>query len=502
MRVSPGKFFTSIRWWFISASLAFPFLAPAQLQQNKRLEIPITYNFESFEVASAKNYGIVLYRRVSDLKTDQFEIIHTDTSFHEKWRGLLPIERNFEFAKQIAAHGNLYLIFYDKYFADRGFHLYEINLEQGTYTKFIVRNSVPFLPRVFEVNADGAIIGGYFNRTPLVLFFEFKTQKSKILPGLFNEAGELTQIKINADESFNVLISAKNYQKQQTLWLKNYDRLGKLERNVMLQPEGNNSLIFGRAIQANNNSQIITGVYGTRNSQYSRGLFVARVTDDGVQQIKYYNYAELENFFKYMRAKREQRVKERINRKKIKGRKIKFEYRFLVHELVPYKNQFILLGEAFYPRYKQTYGSGYGISSGATTYTFDGYQYTHAVVLGIDANGELLWDNSFEINDVKTFTLEQFVKMDAQKEKIALLYLYDNKIRTKIIQDSIVLEGKTSNLLQPKSESSQATERETIVNKLDYWYGDYFLAYGVMDSPSFMNRSRKKVFFVSKVSYQ
>jgi hypothetical protein len=383
-------------------------------------------------------------------------------------------------------------------FSDRGFQVYEIILNKGTYTKFLVRNSIPFVPRIFEVNANGALIGGYFNRTPLVLFFEFGTQKSKILPGLLNEAGELNQIKINADETFNVLISAKNYQRQQTLWVKNYDSFGRLQRNIMLQPEDNNHLIFGRAIQANN-SQIITGVYGGKSSEYSRGLFIARLTNDGAQQIKYYSYADLENFFKYMRAKREKRVKERINRKRIKGKKAKFQYRFLVHELVPYKNQFVLLGEAFYPRYRHIEGV-YGQEPKAS-YVFDGYQYTHAVVLGIDGNGTLLWDNSFEINDVKTFTLEQFVKMDAQKEKIALLYLYDNNIRTKVIQDSVVLEGKTSIPLIPNDDPE--SKKTGDVSKLDYWYDDYFLTYGVQDIGSaFLGRNRKKVFFVNKVSYE
>ena len=444
----------------------------------------------------------MLYRRTSNFKSDQFEIIHTDTSFHEKWRGHLPIDRQLEFAKQITANGNLYLLFFDSDFSDRSFYVYEINLDRGNYTTYIVRNSVPFVPRVFEINTKGALIGGYFNRTPLVLFFEFSTLKSKILPGLLNEVGELTQVRVNEDQSFNVLISAKNYQKQQTLWLKNYDPTGKLQRNFMLQPEGNNNLIFGRAIQTNSNAQIITGVFGNKNSEYSRGLFVARVSNDGVQQIKYYNYADLENFFKYMRVKQEKRVKERINRKKIKGKKIKMQYRFLVHELVPYKNQFILLGEAFYPRFKHIDGV-YG-SSGKTSYVFDGYQYTHAVVLGIDSNGELLWDNSFEINDVKTYTLEQFVKMDAQKEKIALLYLYDNNIRTKIIQDSIVLEGKSSNQLQMRPEASLDSEKSGGINKLDYWYDDYFFAYGVQNlgTANFLGRSKRKVFFVSKVSYE
>jgi hypothetical protein len=497
VRIKQDRYFISIKWWLISAFVALPLFGGAQLHQNQRLEIPISSDYESYEVAAAKNYGLVLYRGVGNYWNQQFEIIHTDTAFHEMWRGLLPIDPGFAFVKQVSTHGNLYFLFYDQLFTDRSFRLYEIDLEHGTYSKYTIRNAIPFIPTTFEANINGALIGGYYNRTPLVLFFEFNTQKSKILPALFNEAGELTQIKINDDESFNVLISAKNYEKQQTLWLKNYDPTGGLIRNIMLNPEGNNNLIFGRTIQTKNNSQIITGVYGSKNSNYSRGLFVAKLTNDGVQQIKYYSYADLENFFKYMRVKREKRVKDRIERKKVHGRKIRFQYRFLVHELVPYKNQFILLGEAFYPRYRHiegTYGAGRG------TYIFDGYQYTHAVVLGIDANGGLLWDNSFEINDVRTFTLEQFVKMDARKDEIALLYLYDNKIRTKVIQDSIVLEGKTFSKILP-SDSSQEVQGESSVSKLDYWYKDYFLAYGVQNLGTSMGRGKKKVFFVSKVSY-
>lgn len=499
------KYFISIRWWFINVLFILPLYGSSQLHQDERLEIPISFENESFEVIPTKAYGLILYREVSTELGDQLEIIHTDTSFQEKWRGFLPIDKSFVLGKHTAVQERLYLIFYDRDFSDRNFQLYEINLNTGNYSKFIVRNLLPFLPTTFEVTSMGALIGGYFNRVPLVLFFEFNTQKSKILPGLFNETGELTQLKINYDGTFDVLISARNYQKQQTIWVKNYDAGGGLLRNTMLQPEGANNLLFARTIQSKDYNQVVAGVFGNRNSNFSKGLFVATVNFDGVQRINYYNFADLENFFKYMRAKKEQRIKERIQRKKIKGRKIRFQYRFIVHELVPYKNQFILLGEAFYPRYKQidrNFTSGLPLES--DTRVFDGYQYTHAAVLGIGSSGNLLWDNSFEINDVKTFTLEQFVKMDARGDEIALLYLYDNKIRTKIIQDSTVLEGKTYNQLQMKFDSNFSSTDQSSINKLEYWYDDYFLAYGVQNvvSTTPKMQKRRKVFFVTKISYQ
>jgi hypothetical protein len=92
--------------------------------------------------------------------------------------------------------------------------------------------------------------------------------------------------------------------------------------------------------------------------------------------------------------------------------------------------------------------------------------------------------------------------MDAQSNEIALLYLFDNKLRTKIIQDSTVLEGKSyKNLTLEKGEGLSGEETEDI-NKLEYWYSGNFMAYGVQNVVTAKSaRRKKKVFFVNKVTY-
>ena len=484
--------------------MLLPLYGFAQLNQKERLEIPISSENESFDVIPVESEGLFLYRRVFFNKSDYLEIIKTDTAMHEQWQGSIEVGPSFILEKHTVNNGLVYLIFTSGTLTDLNFYIYRIDANTSDYKIFIVKNSIPFDPIQLETTSVGALIGGYFNRVPIVLFFDFTTQKSKILPGLFNEVGELSDLTTNPDETFDVLISARNYQRQQTLWVKNYDPSGKLLRNVMLVPEGDNHLIFGRTVRTNDNTQLIAGVYGNKKSDYSRGLFVANIGNDGIQQINYYGFGELENFFKYMRAKQEVRVKNRIKRKKIKGKRLKFHYRFIVHELVPYKNQFVLLGEAFYVRYKNASTNSYGYPSLSNEINriFDGYQYTHAAVLGIGANGNLLWDNSFEINDVRTFTLEQYVKMDAKNDEIALLYLYQNKLRTKIIQDSTVVEGKSYKDLRLKNDENLSGEETESINKLEYWYHGNFMAYGVQNviSPKSARR-KKKVFFVNKVAY-
>ena len=53
-----------------------------------------------------------------------------------------------------------------------------------------------------------------------------------------------------------------------------------------------------------------------------------------------------------MRARRQERIENKIERKKINGKKIKFNYRLLVHDIIDHGDQYIMLGEAFYPKYK------------------------------------------------------------------------------------------------------------------------------------------------------
>ena len=503
---------TLIKWWLSKGTLAFLFLifflqsSAQQVLQTNRYELPLEKN-DYYEVMPSQEDGIYLYRRLLTQDDDKIEIIKLDTAFTANWKGFLSVDKRMLLMARRAIGGQFYLLFRRPDLKRNNMELYAVSQADGRYTKYEVKNFIPFAPTEFQITEKAALMGGYYNQVPVVVYFSFVTQRSKILPGLLNESGELTQIKTFEDGTFDVLISANNFKKQKTVWIKSYDAEGDLQSNFALQPEDNKHLIFARSMKTKDDVQLIAGVYGGRNSEFSRGLFMASVDPSGVQQLRYYNYGDLENFFKYMRAKREQRIKDRIERRKIKGHRIRFSYRFLVHEIVPYKNQFILLGEAFYPRYKSV-DTGYGFFTGSPQYSsirngrvFDGYSYTHAVVMGFDKNGKLLWDNSFEINDVKTFTLEQFVKLEVQEDRIALLYLFENELRSKIIQDNEVLEGKTFEPIKTIRENEIVKKEETELSKLDYWYQDFFYAYGIQEITN-PGTGKRRVFFINKISCQ
>jgi hypothetical protein len=502
---------TKSRFIFILFIILFSDIdVQAQLIQSQRFEIQLYSEGEHVEIIPCGDHGLFLYKRLEGGKEDEIQVIRLDTTFQQKWSGFIPVDNDYHIMGQKAYNKKLFLLLRYRDYSKNDFIVLIIDDEDGSFTKYTIRGFIPITPSEFQTTDNAIIIGGYYNQVPIVIYFSLSKLSSKVLPGLFNESGELTQVKTYPDGSFDVLISAQSINKQRTIWIKNYDSEGNLYRNYALNP-GDKNLIFGRSLKTDNAMQLVAGVYGNRNAEFSRGIFIASIDLSGRQQIRYYNFGDLKNFFKYMKAKREKRVKDRIERRKIKGKKIRLNYRFLVHELFPYQNKYILLGEAFYPRYSNTergfsttfFSPGY--SSNAIMRNgrvFEGFIYTHAVVMGFDAKANLLWDNSFEINDVKTLTLEQFVKLEVQEDKIALLYLFENKLRTKIIKDDQVLEGKTVDPIRQQSVRDVVIKNDPNEGKLEHWYKDYLYASGVQEivNPD-KGKQKRKVFYINKIQH-
>jgi len=477
----------------------------AQVEQQARFELllPEERDLENFQVTSLNEDGLLIYRLNDDLQTSFIELIKTDSTLSEKWRGQIPIDPLLTISSIKVKENVIFMLLRPHGMLNSGFKLITLSGETGTYSLYTINNLIPFSPTDFAVTNNSVLIGGYFNYRPLVLHFSFETQRSKILPGFFNEVGELNQIKVYPDGSSDIIVCAKNFERKKCLWIRTYDAEGDLVKTTILNPDKSKNLIFGRSVKMPDGKQIVSGVYG-RTAEYSRGIFIAEINPYGEYTMNYHNFSDLQNFFSYMKARKEKRVKERIERRKVKGKKIRFNYRFLVQEVIPYKNQYIMMGEAFYPQYRylnDTRG-GYGSPMFGSDRIFDGYRYTHAIMIGFDQQGKLIWDNSFEINDVKTFTLEQFVKIAPEEERVVLLYLFDNMIRSKIINNEEVLEGKSLEALNTRFSGDVVLERSTTTSHLEYWYSNHFYAYGIqtIKNPSFGKNSRR-VFFINKLAY-
>jgi hypothetical protein len=493
---------------FIVGAVAF---AAAQMIQYDRFELLLDERpgQENPGVSNLGEEGVMIYRRLGSRLSDQLEVIKLDTALVQQWRGVINLEKSMRVAVTRSFLDQVYFLLRSASYGNFDFLVIVINVQNGKFTTLQLKNLIPFPPSEFLITDQAMLIGGYFNFRPVVLHFSFTSGRSRLLPGFFNEQGELNQLSANPDGSIDVIISSRNYQKKKVLWLRNYSAEGDLLRTVVMEPDADKNFVFAKSYHRPDDTQLVAGVYGARHPEFSRGFFTSIVHPAGDYTVQYYSFSDLENFFKYKKPKREKRVVDRLARRKAKDKKVRLSYRMLVHQFIPYKDGYILLAEAFYPRYiyPNPYGY-YGMGLSGTVVRgeriFDGYRYTHAVVLGLDEEGLIRWDNAFEINDVKTFNLDQFVKLEPRETNIRMLYLFENTVRTKTINYNQTVDAKSLTPLRTRFANDVVRDRATESSTLDYWYNHVFVGHGIqyVRNSRYGRDQERKVLFINKLKFQ
>jgi hypothetical protein len=484
----------------------------AQLLQTDRYEM-LLYSQQADDapnVTVLDQEGVLIYRRVYAKVSDRIEITKLDTTLNTNWRGYINIEKASRISLVKSFENNTYFLLRSAVYGNFDFTVIAMASNSGEFITYKIRNIIPFTPSEFVITNQAILIGGYFNFRPVVIHFSFATGKSKLLPGFFNEPGEITQLSHLKNGAINVIVSGKNIQRKKVLWLRNYTAEGDLIRITQLEPDAGKSLIYAKSITFSDDTQLVVGVYGATHPEYGRGIFTARIEQDGYYKMEYKAFSELENFFGFMKVKREKRLKDRIARRLAQGKQTNKSYRFLVHELIPYENQILLLGESFYPRYIYAnpygyYGVGVAGSIVRGDRIFDGYRYTHASIISMNEKGKFNWDNSFEINDIKIYTLEQFVKLIPVQDNLELVYVFDNVLRTKTIHTNKVIEDKKEIPLKVKYDTDQVRDKSTESSTLNYWYNQHLIAYGIQTVREIVpgkGTQERKVLFINKLKYQ
>jgi hypothetical protein len=498
-----------IKYLFIYCGLAlYSCSLLGQVNQPLRLEVELEREDNHYTVMSMKEKGIVLFRELDYLpetRKKAWEVVRLDTLLQNVLTKNYYLEYKAELLGYEYRANHLYLLFRMGQYQKDDLKIIKINMDTGEDVHFDIKQIVPITLTEFTIIGNAALLGGYVNYRPALIHYSFDRQKIKVLPGIYRNHSELIELNIDEEtNTFAVLMTERTREKLSTISIKRFNANGDLIQNTLLEPLPNSSILYGRFTSLTNKHQFVVGTYSHKRSRYSRGIYIAHLDPNSEEKpkITYFNYGDLKNFFNYMKAKRAARVKERVERRKVQGKKIRLNYRFMVHDIIKENGNFLMIGEAFYPKYGS---AGY---YGSYTYfpgyqAFEGYKYTHAIIIAFDSDGKLIYDNSFEINDVLSFQLDQLVSINVQEGKIILLYTYENIIRSKIIQGDEVLEGKAFNEIELAFEDDIVGNKNSEMGGLKKWYGDYFFAYGVQKIKNLRGSVvvTREVFYINKIVY-
>lgn len=481
------------------------------LVQPNRIEFEVGKYDLDFHVISGKEDGMMVVQETSVPSDNGYGWVLTclDTTLNVTWQKLAVIPSQYSYTGFDYNQDYYYLLFMKLSYTPEDLIIYQVDRHSGTINTYELSTVFPIYLTHFEVIGETVLLAGTTNYRPAVLTYDLDDRNPRVIPGIYNGNNQLVDITVDDDAGiFSVIMKEEILNRVVSISVKTFTTENIMIQNNLVNPGeelGRHNLIDGASTNFEGGFQYIAGTYSNRSFQYSRGLYLSKFVNGRQQFIRYINYADLENFFGYMREKRQQRIKERIERRRSKGKKVKFSYRLLVHDIIRRDDHYILIAEAYYPRYTNTQQlAAYGVTSPRLT-EIVGYKYTHAIIVAFDQNGNMLWDHSFEIDDVYTYNLREYVTVNVNKDRIELCYLEKNLIRSKLIMNDKVVEGKSYTPLRLGSDKDVIKTRDPDVERLDKWYGDTMYAYGEQTIQHTMNENRisrnRDVFYINKVRY-
>ncbi|WP_435356334.1 hypothetical protein [Emticicia sp. SJ17W-69] len=478
--------------------LLMSFSASAQLTQGKRIEFEQNSNLEEENLLiPLKENGVVLLQSKKEAYRRKFtlDFYKYDSTLTQIWKTTFLPDEGYDLEKTYYNERFLYALFKKDDKIEIG--VLRIDFETGdkTYVEGNLLTNVEI--EHFVVLSSKAFIGGKYNERPVVVMFSFFDKSSKVLPEIHNNYLLINDLDVD-EQNGKVYLMLKNERNCQFI-LKTYSYEGKLINSLALGDK-QTAPISGELLKIDSQKPILMGNYAEGCSQLSLGIYLQNLSDDSKTQ--YINFADLQNFFRFMTPKREEKIKTRISQKKKKGKEIKLRYRLLLHDLIPTNDGWVVLAEIFYPEYKSntnatTWGSWRNYRIGNDIY--NNFRYSHAIICGFDKNGKMLWDNSVSLKEIESSELNAKVQLTQQDDFQILAYPDESLIRT------VVIRGNEKAKELETFDLKKGTDVEKITNaeqtNLAAWYGHSFLAYGYQSIRKNNDLLNREVFYMTKLTY-
>ena len=483
----------------------------AQMEQARRLELATdTGSDESFDVTTLSERGVLVTIRKGGFYANdpaEFRFQFYTTDLNEQWTTRFKSEGRFE--PRLSYHNNdfLYWLFQEENTAT--IQILRVNLQDGSTETFAGDLLDGMIMQHFKVVDSQAYIGGTHNTRPVVMAFSFFDRTTKVLPGLYANHIEISSIEVDPiRREVHVLTHTQKRGCQFSVRSYGYD--AKPLRILDFGGDDHN-LISGKLLTVNDDELMLIGNYSTDCTPYSQGIYVTRISHGetgpaDADRIQFIEFSALQNFFKYLKPKQQQKMQAKLDKRKQENRDTKFRYRLLVHDPILTDDGLLLVAEVYYPQYRGT-ALPYVVNMprvgpAAVNRHFDTFRYTHAIICGFDKQGNLLWDNCLPIQELESAELAEMVQVSQQADKLVMAYPHKGEIHTEVIQGSrTVRETEKFSLKVGANDKQRITDSEN--ENLAAWYGHYFLACGfqkIVDDPRHGFNPRE-VFYLNKLTY-
>ncbi|AMM50277.1 hypothetical protein TH61_02505 [Rufibacter sp. DG15C] len=360
--------------------------------------------------------------------------------------------------------------------------LYKLNNRTGeiTYTTHVLPNSYIYVNEIMASQGK-VFLSGVENYKINILLIDPAVEDCRILPAVFGQEEDLGEFRVDTlTHAAEFLVSETNNYRSR-VQVKRMDPKGDVLGTYFLPPRidfsTETNIQDGRLTPGDTLSKLILGTYGYRETTFARGVF----SSDLAGNIKFYDFSKFDRFFDHLSQRQQRRMKAKFVRRERQGKPLVLRYRLLLHPIMPHPQGYALVGEVYYPQYRQNsyynnYDPRYNVDN-TQRRNYDGFRFTHAIVCVFDKEGNLLWDNNYKLEG-KTYadlapTIEAGVARDGQ---VAILYPDEDELKFKRLLQGVSFTNNEE--FEVRVEETDEKRVDSNSEGVVHWYGGNFIAFG------------------------
>lgn len=516
---------------FIIISIFLFLIRPsfAQINQITRFEIEQKNSDASWTIVNMKQRGIALLRDKTRFMSSEkiFEIHILDSLLTESSYVETNVPSRMNLIGYEYTEDYLYILLRSGETDVNQVLLLEYNLTTKDVARFDIKHEFTMRLTHFVVLDRHAILAGYVSREPAVLIYDIREAQMKVVPGFFSPDTELLDLRINANGTFNTLVTNRQARQDKKLILRTFDATGAQLMEDLIPIDPNKTILSGLTSSLVRDELMIAGTYTIGNGKIASGFFSVMADPFKEQAVHYYDFAQLDHFLDYLSEKRAEKIKATAKRYRDKSRDPDFKANVSNVKLEEKPTGFYLLAEAYstitasnnspypyygYNPYYMPMGY-YGYSPYASRYYNSPYNfYNNTVrndfsmlstsVLAFTSDGKLEWDHSLKADDSRKQQLEQVADFWSDKNKIVIVTKVENdlvlKVRFKndeVVNDTVkLLLKKPTDLVREDSDDEGGVR---------HWFGKSFYVWGyqtVKDPEVRFEDRTRSVFYLVKVN--
>lgn len=484
-----------------------------------RIEIAANSDDESHKIVTCGDVGLIMFfqsiEKVNDTLVKWYFSLY-DKDLRLKWMKSIPVPSVMTLKEARYKDDQVTLFFLSDKEKIMRFQLIRMAVPGGTFTG---NNGI--LP------SDAVYVSLDFTGNTALIGYNLKNESAKV------RTIDLVSGK-NADYSWSegihssltgmtydtVTAKIHGYLKKQ--WVKNkyeyffeeMDLSGKITREIMISDNMSERYILDlKTVSLDRLNMIAYGGYSTSLSKNAgrnlypppaTGFYFFKISGLQVQKTTFINFLSMSNAA--FAGDREIGSLKKKAAKKERQVEYSLDYPLLVHGLLRYKDDWLMMAETFSPQFhleSYTDFDFYGRPYTNSFKVFDGYRFSRGILAGIDSAGNYSWDNSIEVMNLVSFELTPKINLFLPGEdRISLSYLGQGKVGYKIIDGNKTIETLDFSPVEMMNPEDKLLE-ETKSN-MTHWYDNYFLCSGYQQIKNINKSENKKriVFYFEKIKFQ